>query len=98
MDVDDRVPLGLGHVRQHPVAQDAGVVDQDVEVAERVDRRSDHALGTLEVGDVLAVGDRLTAHRRDLVDHLLGRAEVAAGTVDRAAEVVDDHLGAVSAS
>ena len=31
---DDRVPLRLAHVEDHPVAQDAGVVHQDVEAAE----------------------------------------------------------------
>ena len=39
VDGDDGVPLLLGHVGEHAVAQDAGVVDDDVEVAERVDRR-----------------------------------------------------------
>ena len=35
--LDDRVPLLLGHVDEHAVAQDAGVVDEHVEVAEGVD-------------------------------------------------------------
>ena len=34
--------------------------------------------------------------RRDLVDDLLGRAEVAAAAVHVAAEVVDDDLGALA--
>ena len=33
--VIDRVPLLLGHVHEHPVAQDPRVVDEDVEAAER---------------------------------------------------------------
>ena len=37
----------------------------------------DHALGALEVGDVVAVGDRLAAGAVDLVDHLLRRRGVA---------------------
>ena len=41
------------------------------------------------------VGDRLAAHRRDLVDDLFGRGAVASGAVGRAAEVVDDDLGAL---
>ena len=47
VDGDDGVPLLLGHVDQHPVAQDAGVVDQHVEVAERLDGGVDHALAAL---------------------------------------------------
>ncbi len=51
---------------EHPVAQDAGVVDDDVEVAEGLDRRVDQPLGALPRRDVVAVGDRLAAHRLDL--------------------------------
>ena len=93
---DHRVPVLLAHVEDHPVAQDAGVVDDDVELAEGVEGALDDALGALEVGDALAVGDGLAAHLLDLVDHLLGRAVVgAAGAVEVRAEVVDDDLGAV---
>ena len=56
---DHRVPLGLVHVDEHPVAEDPGVVDEDVELAEPLDRVLDEPTGALEVGDVLAVGDRL---------------------------------------
>ena len=70
---DDGVPLLLGGVHQHPVAHEAGVVDQDVEAAERVDRLLHHRRGLLEVGDVGAVGDGLAAQRLDLGDDLVGR-------------------------
>ena len=93
VDAHDVVPLGLGHVDEHAVAQDAGVVDEDVEVAERLDRRVDEALGALPVGDVVAVGDGLAAERLDLGDDLVGRAVVGAGAVVGAAAVVDDDLG-----
>ena len=92
MDLDDRVPLLLGHVGQHPVAQDAGVVDQHVEVAEGLDRGVDQALRAFPGRDVVAVGDRLATHAADLLDHLLGRTEIAAGAVHVAAEVVDHDL------
>ena len=61
VDVDDRVPLLLGHVDEHPVAQDAGVVDQDVEVAEGLDGGVDETLAALPVGNVVGVGHRLAA-------------------------------------
>src|SRR3546814_10767871 len=51
--LDDRVPLGLAHVREHAVAQDPGVVDEDVETTEGVDRGADEALGTVPVADVV---------------------------------------------
>ena len=64
----------------------------DVQVAEGVDRRLHQPLGAVEVGHALAVGDRLTAHRLDLGDHLLGRRQVAPGAVDRAAESLTTTL------
>jgi hypothetical protein len=70
---DDRVPLLLGHVDEHAVAQDAGVVDDRVQVAERLDRGVDEALRALPRGDAVAVRDRLAAHALDLVDDLLRR-------------------------
>ena len=40
VDGDDLVPLLLAHVEDHAVAEDAGVVDEDVDAAELVDARS----------------------------------------------------------
>ena len=71
------------------------LLTSDVEAAEGVDGRLDEALGAVPVADVVAVGDGLAAHGLDLVDDLLRRALVGALAVHRAAEVVDDDLGAV---
>ena len=73
VDADDRVPLLLGGVHQHPVADEARVVDQDVEPAEGVDRLLHHRGRLLEVRDVRTVGDGLAAERLDLGDDLVGR-------------------------
>jgi hypothetical protein len=95
VDVDHRVPLVLGHVDDHAVTQDPGVVDEDVEVTEGLDGGVDEPLCALPGRHAVAVGERLASHAVDLVDHLLCRRDVAAGAVGRAAEVVDDHLGAL---
>ena len=92
VDVDDGVPLLLGHVDDDSIAQDAGVVDEDVEVAEGLDGRVHEALRALPRRDAVAVRDGLPAHGDDLVRHLLGRGAVAAGAVGGAAEVVHDDL------
>ena len=92
----DRVPLGLGHVDDHAVAQDARVVHQHVQIAERVDRLLHEPLRAVPVGDVLAVDDGLAAERLDLLDDLHRRARVAALAVHVAAEVVDDDLRALA--
>ena len=48
MDGDDRVPLRLGHVEDHPVPQDAGHVDQDVDPPEGAYDLLDHLGGIAE--------------------------------------------------
>src|SRR5439155_23599458 len=91
-----RVPLLLGHVDEHPVAQDAGVVDEDVEAAKALHGRVDQALGTLPVGHVVAVGDSLAARGADLFDHLAGGTGRRTAAVDLGSQVVDDDLGALA--
>ncbi len=74
VDAQHRVPLVLLHVHEHAVAQDARVVDEDVQPAEAIDGLLDHAPGAAEVRDVLAVRDRLAAERLDLADDVVRRA------------------------
>jgi hypothetical protein len=90
---DHRVPLGLGHVDDHPVAQDARVVHEHVQVAERVDGLAHEPLGTVPVGHVVAVDDRLSPGRDDVGHRLLGRSRIGTLAVRVAAQVVDDDLG-----
>ena len=91
-----RVPLGLGHVHQHPVPQDARVVDDHVQAPVGVDRQVDHRLGLGEIGDVATIGDRLAARLDDLGDRLMrGTIILTAFAPAIAAEVVHHHLGAV---
>ena len=90
---DDGIPLGLGHVDQYPVPQDAGVVDQHVQVTKGLDGGVDHALAALPVRDVVGVGHRLATHGFDLVNDLLRRSGVGPAAIDVAAEVVDHDLG-----
>ena len=95
MHVDDRIPLLLGHVGQHAIAQDSGVVDHRVQVAERLDRGVDQPLRTFPRGDTVSVGNGIATHRLDLLNDLFGRAEIAASAIDVAAKVVDHDLRAV---
>ncbi len=94
VDADDRVELLLGHREDHLVAQDAGVVDDDVEAAEGFDGLVDDVARGLEVGHVVVVGDRVAAAIADDRSDLLGRALVGALAGHRTAEVVDHDLGA----
>ncbi|CAB4816479.1 unannotated protein [freshwater metagenome] len=95
MHLDDGVPLEFGHREQHAVAQDASVVDDDIEATETVDRLLHHRLSALEAADVAGVGDGFTSSSDDLVGDVLRGASVAAHTIAAGAEIVDDHLGAM---
>ena len=71
--LDHLVPVLLGHLVAHAVAQDAGRVDHRVQAAELVHRLLHHAPDRRQVGDALGVGDRLAAGGADLLGHVLGR-------------------------
>ena len=71
---DDRVPLLFARREQHAVADEARVVDEHVEAAERVDRGLHEVTRAVPVGDVVGVRDGLAARGRDLVDDVLRRA------------------------
>ena len=80
----------LGHVDDEAVAEDAGVVDEDVEPAEHLDRRRDELPRAVPVGDVAAVGDRLPAGGADLGGDLLG---AGSASPPPPSTVVDDDTG-----
>ena len=69
MDLRDQVPVFLGHVEAHAWPGDAGVVHQDVETPEVVERGGDQPAPGLPLGDVTGVGDRVTARGPDLLGH-----------------------------
>ena len=67
-------------------AQDAGVIDQHMHLAERGQRCLDDAAGRFDARDVVAVGQTLTAGRLDFGHHGLGGF---------AADVIDHDVGAL---
>ena len=93
VDADDRVPVRLGQVEAHAVAQDPRVVDEDVELAERLDRLSDERLGARPRRDVVVVGDGFTAPGLDFLHNGIGHGRAAAGPVTGSSQIIDDHLG-----
>jgi hypothetical protein len=92
-----RVPLVLFCIGEHPVANEAGVVHDDVQITELVESSANEASGTVPVSDVVTVCDRDAARGADLVDDLLSRAAARARPVELDAEVVDDDLRALRA-
>ena len=88
--VDDGLEQLGGHVVEGLVPQDAGVVDDDVDGAERVDGGLHDGLAAFGGGDAVGVGDGLAAQVVDLLGGGVGRALGVALAAHRAAEVVDD--------
>lgn len=71
VDVDpvDEIPVGLLHVLEADISQNAGIVDENVDAAKVVNGRLDNGLSVL---DRVVVGDCFAACLADLVDDLVG--------------------------
>ena len=91
---DDVVPIFFTHGHQHLVAQETGVVDQDVQCPEGFDGRVHQVLRTGPVGHVVTVDNCLATRRLDLCDNLFGRALAGGRPVEPRADVVHHDLGA----
>src|SRR5690606_33292658 len=87
----DEVPVLLRQLLEGGVAEDARVVDDDVDPLPRVERGLDDLVAVL---DRVVVGDRLAAGGLDLLDDLVGRRARFASAGRAAAEVVDHDLAA----
>lgn len=68
MNSVDQVPIRLLHVLEADIAQNAGIVDEDIDTTEGVDGRLDDGLAIL---DRVVVGNRLTAGGADRIDDLV---------------------------
>lgn len=81
VDGDDLIPVLIGHVEQHPVTGDTGVVDHDVQPTQPFGA-GDHLIGGGTQADIPGHRDGLRSGRRDLVAHI--------GVVQRLRHVIDD--------
>jgi hypothetical protein len=81
--LDDGVELLFTHVVEHPVPQDARVVDQNVELAERIQRRGDHRFGCVHGPDRRIVECRGHTESDRLVGYGFGRGGI---------DIVDDDI------
>ena len=92
MDVHDEAEIVQLHLGEGLVAQDAGVVDQDVDPAPFRHRRPDHGLDSGEIGDRGGIGHGLAAGGHDFGHDGLGRGRGSARTIASAPQIIDDHL------
>lgn len=69
MDLENQVPILILDVFEADIAQDTGVVDEDIDATEGLDGSVDDLLTVL---DRVVVGDGLAAVLLDLVDDHIG--------------------------
>ena len=93
VDVDDEAEILQLHLGEGLVAQDTGVVDQDVDPAPARHRRLDHGLDGDGVGHRGGIGHGLAPQGDDFSDNRLGGTAGSARSVPCPAEVVDDDAG-----
>ena len=92
MHLVDQVPVGVLHLVEGLVTQDAGIVDHHVDAAEGVQRVLHDPAA---VRDRVVVGHRGAAGGSDFRHHLVRRRGTGAFAMGAAAEVVDHHPGAM---
>lgn len=69
MDSIDQIPILILHILESNIAQDAGIVNQDVDATKALDRRIDDAVSIL---DAVVVGDGLSTRFSDLLHYGIG--------------------------
>ncbi len=81
-----------GHFQERAIAQDAGVVDQDVERTKVVDSALHHAPSGFGIGDIAEVRHRFPSGRANLFCHLLGGSGRSSAPIRRGAQIVHHHF------
>ncbi len=94
MHLDDGFEGFDAHAVEDHVAQNAGIVDDAVELAEMIGRHLDDLAGGNGFRDRLEIGDRRAAALLDLLDHFFGGRGTGSRAVGGDAGIVDHDLGA----
>ena len=92
MRVYDPVELLDTEVGKAPIAEDAGVVDHDVDRPEAIKSSGNNGFPAFRSADAVIARHRLAPAGVDLCYDGIRSAGAAAGAVDRAAEIVHDYL------
>ena len=94
MHIHHEFEVGQVHLGKALVAQDARIVDEDVDPTPGVHGLLHHFLHGLEIGHRSPIGDGFTPCRTDFIHDLLRSGHRAPHAMHIAAQVVDDHFGA----
>jgi hypothetical protein len=85
----------MAHLVEDDIAQDARVVDQNIDAAEGVERELDDLLGILRLDDGQRRCNRLAAFFLDRLDRLLRRPGVLPRAFEAGADIADDDARAL---
>jgi hypothetical protein len=92
MHLKHQIEVGHVHLGEALVAQDAGIVDQDMNAAPSFLCLGNHFDHLFKFGDAAAIGHGLAASSLDFFNNLRRRVG-RAGAVTCTAQIVYDHLG-----
>ena len=93
MHIEHLAEIIMAHLHKSLVAQDTGVVDEDVDPAPALLDDGDHLVDRSGIGDAGAIGHGFATQGGDFIDHELCRRQRTARTVARAAEVINHDFG-----
>ena len=94
VNLQHQFKVGQIHFGKSLVAQDAGIVDQNINAAPGRHGLLHHGLHRSKIGHRRAVRKRFTASGANLRSHRFGSADRAARAIPCTAQIVDQHLGA----
>ena len=95
MHVDHRIPFGIGHVFKGSIAQNARVVDENIQPAKVIHRTLNHGLSRIIVSHRPIGGRRLSAGCSNFFDHRVCHAIAAASAVSGTAQIVYYYASAM---
>ena len=96
MHANDRIPLVLAHIGERPIAQDAGVVDENVEAPKLLQGEGHEICRLVPIRHVMAADGSSATESFDLANHLLCRRRVLSFPLKVAALVIDNDHSAVA--
>jgi hypothetical protein len=96
MDSDHLIPFFFSHVEDHSISQDAGHVDEDIQLAEFPDCVINDALSAAYGGDIHRVANRNSAAGLDFRHHFIRGRRRFSFAVHRHAKIIDHDRGTVS--
>lgn len=69
VDAEDEIPIGILHVLEADIAEDTGIVNEDIDAAESLDGRLNNSV---TIFDAVVICDGLSASGLDFVDDDIG--------------------------